>query len=251
LARALVEQGRERILAAGGDGTVLEVSRGLRERGRGTLVILPVGTGNDAARMLGVPRRLSAWLRWFDTAEPTQIDLLELDGRPFVNALGLGLLGAVSERARGLKGVRGPMAYLLAGVQELVRAKAFKMRLASEGFELEAPLLALAIQNGATSGGGFRFCPGAQDCDGKLDVTWVGDLPWWSRTSAILKAYLGQVRRIPMAGWLQLERLEVVTQEPVWIHMDGEPEVLEAGHHEIRVQPQSLWVYAQAAREGG
>lgn len=223
---------------------MLEVARGLREVERGALIILPVGTGNDTARMLGVPRRLSPWLRWLDTAQPTLIDLLELDGRPFVNALGLGLLGAVSQRARGLKRVRGPAAYLFAGVHELLRVKAFEMRLASRGFELEAPLLALAIQNGATCGGGFRFCPEADHQDGKLDVTWVQDLPWWSRALAIAKAYLGEIRQIPKAGWAQLERLAVVTQEPVWIHLDGEPEVLEAGHHEIRVKPRGLCVYA-------
>ncbi len=244
LAATLVEEGAQLVVAAGGDGTALEVARGLARVGAGTLAILPVGTGNDVARMLGVPRRMRSWVAWFESARRISIDLLELDGTPFLNAFGLGLLGSVSERASRLKGARGPFAYLLAGGLELVQARPVAIRLRAEEIVFEGPLLALAIQNGATSGGGFCFCPGSEVADGRFDATWVGELPLRSRPGAIFSAYRGRLERIPSTGRGRFTRLEIDTASEVWIHLDGEPQRLNPGPHQVSLRPASLSVLA-------
>lgn len=251
LARQRALLGTGPVIAAGGDGTALEVARGLVAAGGGTLAILPVGTGNDAARMLGVPQRIAAWADWLQTAPRSRIDLLALDGTLVLNALGIGLLGSVSARAARMKWFRGPGAYLLAGSLELARAKSTRMILRAGNFKLELPLLALAVQNGSTSGGGFRFCPGARIADGEFDATWVGELPIWRRPAAILAAYRGRIQAIPVSGQKTFAELELENPERTWAHLDGEPRPLEPGTHVVRVLPGALEVLGGGAPRAG
>src|SRR5205823_14583101 len=56
LASAAVEDGYERVIAVGGDGTANEVANGLVNT-QVALALYPIGAGNDFARALGYPRR--------------------------------------------------------------------------------------------------------------------------------------------------------------------------------------------------
>ena len=64
LARELTADGKEHtIIVLGGDGTVNEVVDGIRDLDRVILGYIPVGSGNDFARSLGIPKDPKAALR--------------------------------------------------------------------------------------------------------------------------------------------------------------------------------------------
>src|SRR5205823_14049618 len=95
LASAAVEDGYERVIAVGGDGTANEVANGLV----GTPVALglfPIGSGNDFAHGLGYPRRRRQLPRFLANARARRIDVGEVNGRVFLNAAGVGIDGHVA-----------------------------------------------------------------------------------------------------------------------------------------------------------
>ena len=71
LAADAVAAGAERIVVAGGDGTVCEAAEGVFRAGGCELAILPLGTGNDAARTLGIPTTIADAARSAAEVPPT------------------------------------------------------------------------------------------------------------------------------------------------------------------------------------
>ena len=60
LAARAVQAGAQRIVAVGGDGTVHDVANGMLRHGSGgevALGVVPIGTGNDFAKLAGVYRQ--------------------------------------------------------------------------------------------------------------------------------------------------------------------------------------------------
>src|SRR5262249_51847530 len=110
IAREAVRAGCDRLVVAGGDGTLSEVAAGPRGAGLGgcaTIGLLPLGTGGDSLRTLGVPRNLDAAIACLREGKPRPLDagrasFVDAAGRPavahFVNVASLGLSAHVVER---------------------------------------------------------------------------------------------------------------------------------------------------------
>ena len=128
-AREAAREGHERLLVGGGDGTLHHAIRGLAGSAC-ALVIVPLGTGNDLARSLDIPRDPMAAARHALTAPARRIDLGSVDGRPFAGVLGIGIDGEVArfvnERSGG---PRGRMAYLQAVVRTLASFRPPRVRI--------------------------------------------------------------------------------------------------------------------------
>ena len=90
LASRAVEEGYERVIAVGGDGTANEVANGLVDTTT-ALALYPIGSGNDFARALGYPRRRRDVASFIAAARPRRIDVGEVNGRAFLNAAGVGI----------------------------------------------------------------------------------------------------------------------------------------------------------------
>ena len=123
-----VEDGHERVVAVGGDGTANQVAGGLWRAGGGTLGVVPLGTGNDIARTLGVPldwRRAAAVV---SDGRRREVDLVKIGDHVVLNAIGVGLLGDISARAARIKVIRGLAAYAirhLPAISPALRAQPF------------------------------------------------------------------------------------------------------------------------------
>ncbi len=159
LAEAAVKSGVERIIVAGGDGTVCEAAEGLYRAGGGELAILPLGTGNDGARTLGVPLDLEDAARAAANGHTRSVDLIRVGDRVVFNAIGVGLTGDINDRAASIKMMRGIAVYLLAALSSLLRYRMQMVRLVSDQESYEGSMLILAVHGGPTTGGGFRLTP--------------------------------------------------------------------------------------------
>ena len=95
--RMAAEQRPAVVVAAGGDGTVRLVAQELAGTGV-PLGVLPLGTGNDFAKANGIPDDVAGALERIVRRSTRAIDLLEVNGRPFVTAGGIGI-GAYSALA--------------------------------------------------------------------------------------------------------------------------------------------------------
>ena len=197
LAAAAIADGVRRVVVAGGDGTVCEAAEGLHRAGGGELAILPLGTGNDAARTLGVPCDLEDAARTAVDGRLRSVDLMRIGDRFVLNAIGVGLTGDINDRAVRIKWVRGFVVYLMAALSALFRYRMQKVRMVTEDRTYEGTMLILAVHGGPTTGGGFALTPAAIPDDGLLDVCLVeevGPLGRLARLAAAMRGRLGTMR---------------------------------------------------------
>ncbi|AWB28321.1 diacylglycerol/lipid kinase family protein [Halococcoides cellulosivorans] len=122
LAADAAAAGASTIVAAGGDGTVNEVVRGIDRADAFddvTLAIFPLGTGNNFATQLGIPD-LETAITVLESGERRRIDLGWATDRPVVNSCVAGLTANASDETDPeLKRRFGEVAYLITTLREL------------------------------------------------------------------------------------------------------------------------------------
>ena len=249
LAHAAAREGRGAVVAVGGDGIVHEVANGLlAAAGGGPTVpmgVVAAGSGNDFAKMIGVPREAERAVEAIVRAEPRGVDVGRVirwsvdAGREapwfFTNAIGLGFDAQVAVRASRIRRLRGLGIYAAAVVRVLADLKAPRMRVVVDGVEVvDGKLVLTTIANGACSGGSFWLCPDARVDDGLLDVL-VGD----ARSAAQVAALIPRVMRGQHLGARGVHvhrgrRVVVTSEEPLPIHADGE--IVGEGVREIEIE---------------
>ena len=242
LAAAAVAEGIRRVAVAGGDGTVCEAAEGLHRAGGGELAILPLGTGNDAARTLGLPLKLEEAARLAVNGACRPVDLIAVGDHVVLNAIGVGLTGDINDRAAKIKWIRGLTVYLLATLSSLFRYPMQNVRMMTEGGDYKGSMLILAVHGGPTTGGGFALTPKAIIDDGLLDaclVEEVGPLGRLARLAAAMQGNLGQKKG---AHELQSPWLELHFDHPLPAHLDGNSVTLQPPLVRFEVLPGALQV---------
>ena len=260
IAREGVRAGCERVLAVGGDGTLSEVATGLLAHelaGYAQLGLLPMGSGNDYARSLGVPLDLPGAIEVLARGAARPVDAirvnhLDRDGGDCVsysvNVTSFGISGLVNElKLRGPSGLGGRLAFLLATLRAVRRYRAAPLSLALDGKPLyEGALLLGAAANGRWFGGGMQLAPTAALDDALFDVVLVTEVPrrvlFWKLASIYRGAHLDDAA-------VSLHRGRVLeargTARPVPIEIDGE--LLGSLPARCELLPQALSVIGPAS----
>jgi len=238
IAREGVRAGIERVVVAGGDGTVGEVADGLLAAGLGDYAqigILPLGTGGDLARTFGIPRRFEEALEALRRGGERRIDAGRLayrapDGSEkrshFVNIASFGISGVVDVLAnRSTKRLGGTASFLLATLNALARyrGRVVTIRVDGEIF-YEGPITLATAANGRFFGGGMRVAPEARVDDGLLDVVVVEDVPKWKLVGKLPLLYRGRHLADPIVRFRRGCIVEA-DAEPgsTLLDVDGEP----------------------------
>src|SRR5437762_8841090 len=169
LARNAVREGFERIVAAGGDGTINEVVNGIAGSDA-ALGLLPMGTMNVFAMELGLPAHdLGRCWNIVERGNTRLVDLPNANGKHFVQLAGVGLdAQVVKETSLAFKRSFGPLSYLISAAQIAAR-KPPKLFIESENAPVEEASFVL-IGNGRLYGGPFPFFKHAVLDDGLFDV---------------------------------------------------------------------------------
>lgn len=175
------------IIACGGDGTVHGVLQVALSRDL-PMGIVPAGSGDDAARAIGLPfgrrpadarRAIAHTVANVERARPVDVIWAEAaDGRreAFLGVLGAGFDSRVNARANELRFPPGTAKYVRAMLQELRSFHPIPYRLEFAHESIELPGMLIAVGNGSTYGGGMRVCPGADIHDGQAEILVVGSL---------------------------------------------------------------------------
>lgn len=178
LAAKAVAEGLDALVAFGGDGSINTALQAVALTGT-PLGIIPLGTGNDNARLLGLPRKdpvaavgiICRFLpRTVDVASVRTADGVE---QFFLGVLSAGFDSNVTERANALTWPPGPLKYVRALVQELRAFRAVDFTITVDGEVLRDRAMFAAVGNGVTYGGGMQVCAGALVDDGLLTITWA------------------------------------------------------------------------------
>jgi YegS/Rv2252/BmrU family lipid kinase len=242
LAGAAVEDGYERIIAVGGDGTANEIANGLVDTDV-ALGLYPIGSGNDFSRALGYPRNRRRVAAFLVRAHARRIDVGEVNGRIFLNAAGVGIDGHVAERVLASARVVGPtLGYLVGSIVSIATYRPRQMRVRINGETREGKHLVVVAANGTHFGYGMHVAPNAKLDDGLLDIVVGGDLSKWASLIALGKLYRGtHVDGVKVLAF-RAPALEVELDEPLPMQADGEAS--RAAGLSIRVRPRALTVLA-------
>lgn len=243
LASNAVEDGYDRVIAVGGDGTANEIGNGLV----GTPVALglyPIGYGNDFARALGYPRERSQLASFLAQARPRRIDVGEVNGRVFLNAAGVGIDGHVTERIIASVRVVGPtLGYFVGALVSIATYRPRPMRVRIGDMTLEGKYLVVVAANGTHFGSGMHVAPEAKLDDGLLEIIVGGDLGRWSSLVALAKLYRGTHVDGRTILAFRAPALEVELDEPLPMEADGEAS--RAHGLVIGLRPRALTVLAR------
>jgi YegS/Rv2252/BmrU family lipid kinase len=241
IAREAVRAGVERVIVAGGDGTLSEVATGILAAdlgGYAELGVLPLGTGGDLRRTLGVPAQPAAALAAIAAGKATRLDagratFCDRAGREarvhFVNIASLGISGLTTELVnRAPKALGGRVSFLLGTLRSIVsyRADAHPVELVLDGEVIHrGPLVLAAAANGRYFGGGMQVAPGARPDDGLLEVVAIPGFAKLRLLAELPKIYRGTHLAVPGVLSRRGRVLEArpLGGEPPWVEIDGEP----------------------------
>ena len=195
------EEGRDRIVIAGGDGTISEVANGiLRARAEDeravtpTLGLLPLGSGGDFGRSLNLPRDLDGALSviakgatravdagridWLQPASQVEANRDSDAPRYFVNEASAGLSGAtVRWVGRSAKRMGARLGFLAGALAAIATHSAARVRVVADGELIcDEPISLIVVANGCYFGAGLRVAPNADPADGCFEVVVVRGL---------------------------------------------------------------------------
>jgi YegS/Rv2252/BmrU family lipid kinase len=239
LARAAAQSGHDVVVAVGGDGTVNEIAQGLV--GTATaLALVPCGSGNGLALHLGLPRQPEAALSLASGAgaEVRLIDTGEVNGRPFVNAMGLGLDAEISRRFNRLRR-RGLLGYVLAGAAALRAHQPFRCHITAGAAQESLDLAVLAVANSDQYGNHARIAPGARVDDGQLDLVGIRAVGLVAAVALVPRLFLGTLEGSRHVVRWRGARFQLERPAAGLIHTDGETHQ-DAARLDVVVRPRSL-----------
>lgn len=249
VARA-VEGGCRHVLAVGGDGTVNECANGLfRQRaaptGEVTLGVMPIGTGNDWARGLRMPKDYAevAALMAAGASRVHDAGVATFgDGsvRHFVNVAGLGFDAHVVESLPDR--TLGPLAYLVGLAKGLLSYDAVSLGLTFAGRRIDTRAFVLFFAIGRYCGSGMNVAPRAEADDGLFDVTLVQELSRWEVIKSLRKLFDGTLLDHPKV--LALREAEAVVETDAAQPVEADGELIGRGPVRFSILPRALRVLA-------
>lgn len=223
---AALATGPDLLVVGGGDGTLALAAD--RVAGTGVVLgVLPLGTANDAARTLGLPRDLPAAVDTLISGRVVDVDLGRAGDRAFLNVASVGLSVGVTERLRpGLKKRLGPLAYPVATLAAYRAHEPFAARLEfPDGdhptLELD-DLLQVAVGNGRHHGGGTTVSPTASIDDQRLDVYAIVRGRTRDHVSIARLLKDGSFVEHERVHHLTTPRVRLVTRPGLPVNLDGE-----------------------------
>lgn len=216
----------DRLVIAGGDGSIHQAVNGLLKvsaKRRPVLGILPVGTANDLAYALHLPRSIPEACKVIVKANIFEMDTGKVNERYFVNVASAGLLTDVSQKVdTRVKNTLGQLAYFLKGIETLPSFRPFRVEYEKEGQPLTDEVVLFMAVNGLSVGGMRQLVPRASLTDGKLDILLVPAAGWPETIRLLLKVLRGEKVDAEKIIEFQTSELTVQTDRTISSDLDGE-----------------------------
>ena len=234
------------VVSMGGDGTVHEVVNGLSENEvRPALGIIPLGTVNDLARALGIPLQPEEAIEVLTKGKMRPIDIAKAGDRYFTSGFALGRVPeSIHQVTSDEKSKLGPLAYLLAGLKQLMEKEKIQLKIDSKEQVFHGELMAVVGSLSGSLGGFEGIFPEATLEDGKLHVILIEDLSLLDTTKILPDFLKGDVASSDHLTYFSTRKMKVAPlgEEHYESDLDGEKgpkvpftvEVLE-GHLKVLV----------------
>jgi diacylglycerol kinase (ATP) len=243
---AALESGFTTIVVVGGDGTCSRVAGTLlAQNKRASLALVPVGTGNDFAKTLGVIGCSATDVaNLVASDEPATIDVGIADGNYFLNSCGFGFDASVLEATQSVRFLKGDSVYIWSALKQLFTYRGQNITVTTDGQTTAHTLLMLTVSNGQHLGGAFRIAPGAVATDGLLDVGLFSDASVLDRIRIFAAAFRGTHQRLSSVEARRANAVELTFRNPPMMEVDGELRLARSTTVRIECVPRVLSVIA-------
>jgi diacylglycerol kinase (ATP) len=214
------------IASVGGDGTLNEIVNGIM--GRDVIVsVIPTGTANDFVKSAGLFSDCitAAHHIFSENFRLVDVGSLVYDGgkRYFIGVAGMGFDGLVSKTTSDIhKPKAGTIPYVLGILKHLADYKSVEVSLIVDNACVEQKVMFVDVANGKYVGAGMTIAPHAEVDDGLFDVIIFGDLGKIESLIKLPTLYRGTHLKNKRIGFLRGEHVELHSEEPLSIHVEGE-----------------------------
>jgi diacylglycerol kinase (ATP) len=226
-----VASGCRRVVVAGGDGSLNEAANGIlgqetvaAEQVR--LSLIPVGTGNDWARMRSIPRGYTEAAGLLVRGrvvrqDAGRIDFASGERRYFVNVAGAGFDAAVLEHLPRWR--LGRLSYLVGLLRALAAYRPLPLRWRHDGgVEADAQAFVMFACNGRFCGGGMLVAPDASDADGRLEFVLIRHMPRLEVLRSLPRLFDGSIYGHPGVSHWTAANLDLIGPAGTAVEADGE-----------------------------
>lgn len=215
----------DHVLLAGGDGTLNRlVNFMIRHKVDIPIAILPTGTANDFAMMLGMPRGVASGLKAVINGTVKKVDIGKAGGRYFVNIFSCGLFTEISQKTpTSLKNTFGRVAYYFGSLGELPNFRKLNITVRSAELSYTGQCLLFMVFNGRTAGN-FPLAMSSDTADGLLDVFIIKGSNIALTIHTLFHFLLKRGNNYPEdVVYFQTNKLSVEMNPGVPTDIDGEP----------------------------
>ena len=241
LAAKAVKDGRQFVLAAGGDGTVSEVVAGLMDareqdktRPMPVLLVIPMGTGNDLRRTFDLPEEPAEALALLDAGETRPLDVIRWTLDPHdggetkrgwcVNVAAGGFAAKLKQvLTPEVKKAWGPLAYGRAALGSAGELVPHEMTFTVDGGPPQtASIMNVVAANARFAGGGIEVAPHADPSDGLIELVAASPGKWTEMVSVTARLLAGELDESKHVFRVPAKTLVLEGNPPLPFNIDGD-----------------------------
>ena len=242
LARQYARMGFDAVVAVGGDGTVNEVARGLRDT-ETALGILPMGSGNGFARHLNIPIRPQRAIEMINHSEPICVDYGLANGKLFVSTCGTGFDALIADHFAG-SSKRGFATYLQNILHDAFSYQPQTYHIIGDGLDVTHKAFLITFANANQWGYEALIAPKASVQDGKMDIMLMSSNALLGSASLALRLFAGSIDDSHFMDTLRAREVTLERETAAPFHIDGDPVEMEKDIH-IKIVADGLRVLVE------
>ncbi len=215
------------VVFVGGDGTFREGIRMLTELSLDVPIgLIPMGTGNDFIKSLGIPRQLDEVLAVIKAGAVRDVHDCQLNDSTFLNVASVGLDAAIVARQKEVKKhISGPLSYFISTLISIVKYKKTPQKLIIDGVDYGDDYMLIAIANGKYYGGGMKIAPDASPFDEALQIVALKSIPKIFMLLLFPLLYFGVHTGLSFIKTWRGNCAEVILNKESTINLDGDIEL--------------------------
>lgn len=219
----------DRVVAAGGDGTITRLIQAVLPYPGIKIGILPMGTGNRMAYNLGIPLDFEGAVKTVLTGTTVPMDVGQVhNGDCFALMAGVGLDAAImkeSNKKAALKRKIGVWAYVLPALTQIVKSPVVDLEVEVDGQTIQRKGIGVLVANTGKFFANFSLTPGAKTDDGIFDVAILAVKSRWDYIKALYQVFSGKIGSVKdQTGILHIKakNIKISSTPPVDTQVDGD-----------------------------
>ncbi|MDP4090624.1 MAG: YegS/Rv2252/BmrU family lipid kinase [Bacillota bacterium] len=212
------------VLIAGGDGTVDNTVNCMKEmKVELPIAVLPMGTANDFAKLIGMPQDVEAACERILNSPPRRLDLGKINNKYFINVASTGLFTDISQKTDvNMKNTMGKLAYYIKGLEQIPNLRNLKIKVESEEVVYDGDMYLMLIFNGQTAGN-LKLAYKSSLSDGLLDIIIVKAVMIKDIVALLIKILRGEhLEGNNALIYFKSSRIRIECHEDLVTDIDGE-----------------------------